>query len=63
MSCAVYIADDDPGIALVAEVGHGPIQQHHRAVAEADQEEDVRGQPEQPCREAREAETVQVESL
>src|SRR5262245_54603585 len=42
------LAEDDARAALVAEVGPGPLDQHDEPVAEADQEEQVHGQPEPP---------------
>src|SRR6185295_5035414 len=49
-------AEDEAGAALVGEVRPGPGEQHHEAVAGADQEEDVDGEPGHPGHEARELE-------
>ncbi|KAG1385404.1 hypothetical protein G6F59_017425 [Rhizopus arrhizus] len=52
-SVFLVITEDDACAALVAPVRHRPVQQHHDAVAEADQEEHVRSQPEPPGQDAR----------
>src|SRR5258708_9488815 len=47
---------DEPGAALVSEVSPGPGKDHPEAVPEADQKEDVDGQPGDPGHEAGELE-------
>src|SRR5258708_7188491 len=47
---------DEPRAALVSEVSPGPGKDHHEAVPEADQKEDVDGQPGDPGHEAGELE-------
>ena len=51
---------DDARAALVREVRPGPVDHHHQPVAKADQEVDVREQPEQPGREAAEAQRAEA---
>ena len=46
--------------ALVAPVRPGPAEHHREPVAEADQEEDVRGEPEPPRQRTRQAQPAQV---
>jgi outer membrane protein assembly factor BamB len=41
-------ANDDPRAARVGQIGPGPVEQHHESIAEADQKEDVRCEPEAP---------------
>src|SRR5690606_31432460 len=58
---SIIPAKDDPCRALVGPVGHRPVEQHHRAVAETDQEEQVGDQPEPPGQHAREAHRAQID--
>ena len=48
-------AQDQPRAAVVGQVRPGPREEHHEAVAEADQEEDVDEQPGEPRERARTA--------
>src|SRR3546814_3326857 len=64
--CSLIPAQDDPRRALVAPVGPRPVEHHHQPVAEADQEENVRGEPEPPRQRARqrsEEHTSELQSL
>src|SRR5690606_20104243 len=51
---------DDPRRPLVAPVGPGPVEHHHQPVAETDQEEDVRREPEPPGQRAGQPQLAQV---
>src|SRR5207245_7474842 len=44
----LHAAGDEARAALVGDVGPEPVEQHRQPVAEADQERDVDGAPEQP---------------
>src|ERR1043165_7366171 len=55
-----FVAKDDARAARVTEIGPGPVDEHDDPVAEADQEEHVHEQPEQPRGRAREAELRQL---
>src|SRR4051794_26454264 len=46
------LAGEDTGIAAVGPVGRGPVHHHHDAVAEVDEEVDVRDEPQDPGDEA-----------
>ena len=45
-----FPAGDDAGAALPGDVGPDPVEEDHDAVAEADEEEEVDGQPDAPSR-------------
>ena len=60
-SSATRIAPEDyPRAARVGHVGQRPLEHHHHAVAEADQEEDVDADPGQPRGEAREPQAADL---
>src|SRR4051812_5466698 len=49
----------DARIAAVAPIGRGPVDHHDDAVAEVDEEVDVRDQPDEPGDEARQMEAAE----
>ncbi len=53
------LVQDQAGAALVSKVVQGPLKEHHEAVAEADQEDDVDQQPGHPGGKAGEPEAAQ----
>ena len=52
--------EHNAGAALVGPIGCGPVEQYGDAIAKADEEEDVGGQPEQPREDARETKAAQI---
>ena len=59
-SLAGVFPQHDPCVALVGPVRHRPVEHDDDAVAEADQEEKVRDQPEPPRQQSAQPEAMQV---
>ena len=51
---------DEPGAAIVGDVGPGPLDHHQQPVAESDQEEDMDEEPHQPGQVARELPSTEL---
>src|SRR2546422_1638269 len=56
----MHVLGDQPRASAIGEVRPRPLEQHQHAVAEADQEEDVHEDPDQPREESAEMELPDV---
>src|SRR6476619_1564830 len=54
------VVGDQAGSALEGEIGPGPFEEHHRAVAKADEKEDVDQQPGPPGEQPRQLEAREL---
>src|SRR5690242_294294 len=53
-------SSDQPGAAIISEIGPGPVDHHEQPVAKSDQEPDMGETPGEPCQESGEPDMSEI---